>query len=139
MKRKEFLSALGLGAVAITCASCLGGGCKPLDSVPTAPTNVDFTISLTDPRYSALNNNGGFAYKDGLIIARTSSGKYWAVSSVCTHAGGTVTFVASNNQFYCASHGSVFAVDGSVLSGPAPSSLAQYKTSLSGNSLRVYS
>ncbi|MFI5253809.1 MAG: ubiquinol-cytochrome c reductase iron-sulfur subunit [Bacteroidota bacterium] len=138
MKRKEFLSVLGLGAAAIACGSCLDG-CKPLDNIPSAPTNVDFTLNLADPANNALKNNGGYQYNNGIIIARTGSGTYVAVSSACTHAGASVIFDVANNRFYCPSHGSAFRTDGSVLNGPAGSPLARYNTSLTGNSLRVYS
>jgi cytochrome b6-f complex iron-sulfur subunit len=138
MERKEFLSILGVGAAAIACGRCFTG-CKKNDSVTNPPTNVDFTLDLTNPAYAALKTNGGFIYNSGVIVARTASGSYIAVSSTCTHAGGTVQFDVNNNLFHCPVHGSNFAVDGSVLNGPAGSPLTKYNTSLSGNSLRVYS
>lgn len=138
MKRKEFLALVGLGAAAAVCTSCLGG-CKPLDNIPTAPTNVDFTLSLNDAANAPLKTNGGYIYSNGIIIARTSAGNFVAVSSVCTHAGGTIYFDGHNNQFYCPSHNSVFAMDGTNISGPANSPLAKYNTALNATSLRIYS
>jgi cytochrome b6-f complex iron-sulfur subunit len=138
MDRKEFLSTLGLGAAALACSYCLSG-CKPLDNPITAPTNVDFTLDLTNSSNASLNKNGGYVYQDGVIVARTSSGSYVAVSQTCTHAGGTVEYMASTNRFYCPNHGSNFATDGSVVNGPASSPLARYTTVLTGTSLRVHS
>jgi len=136
--RKEFLSILGLGAAAVACSYCLEG-CKTGDNPVGPPTNVDFTLDLTNPAYSALKANGGYLYNAGVIVARTSTGTYVAVSQACTHAGANVEFAGGSNQFQCPAHGSIFASDGSVLRGPASSPLAKYNTSLSGNSLRVYS
>jgi len=143
MERKEFLSILGVGAAAIACGQCFTG-CKKNDAVTNdavtnPPTTVDFTLDLTNPAYAALKTNGGYVYNSGVIVARTASGSYVAVSSTCTHAGGTVQFDVNNSLFHCPVHGSNFALGGSVLNGPAGSPLTKYNTSLSGNSLRVYS
>jgi cytochrome b6-f complex iron-sulfur subunit len=138
MDRKEFLSTLGLGAAALACSYCLNG-CKPLDNPITAPTNVDFTLDLTSPANAALNTNGGYLYQGGVIVARTASGTYVALSQTCTHAGSTVQYVEGSNRFYCPSHGSNFGTDGSVVNGPASSPLARYITTLTGTSLRVHS
>jgi cytochrome b6-f complex iron-sulfur subunit len=137
MDRKEFLSVLGLGAAVVACAHCFEG-CMPQD-VTTAPTNVDFTLDLTATAYKGLTTKGGYIYKDGIIVAFIKNGTYIAVSSACTHAGAAVIYDVNSNEFYCPSHGSNFAVDGSVVNGPASDPLARYHTSLNGTSLRVYS
>lgn len=129
---------LGLGAVAVACGSCLGS-CQMNNGAPSAPTNVDFTLDLTDPANASLKTNGGYIYKNGVIVTRTDAGTYVALSSICTHAGGTVYYDAAGNRFHCPVHGSNFATDGSVINGPAGSPLMKYNTSLNGNSLRVYS
>jgi cytochrome b6-f complex iron-sulfur subunit len=138
MDRKEFLASLGIGAAAFVCISGLQG-CQVNNPVSEAPTNVDFMLDLTDPANGALKNNGGYIYKSGIIVARTTSGTYVAVYSACTHEGTTVTYDSSNNRFHCAAHGSNFSTNGSVINGPANQALHQYNTSLAGSSLRVYS
>lgn len=141
MDRKEFLATLGIGAAALACAQCFAGCQSPngAPGVPAAPTNVDFTLDLADAANSALTRSGGYLYKDGVIVAHLTSGSYVALSQVCTHQGGTVQYVASANLFHCPVHGSNFSTSGSVLNGPAATSLVMYHTSLSGTSLRVYS
>ena len=138
MDRKEFLSLLGLGAAAVAIDFCLGG-CQGNASIPTAPTNVDFTLNLNDQSNSALKSNGGYIYNNNVIVARTVNGTYIAVSAICTHQGATVFYNLNSNRFYCPSHGSNFATDGSVINGPAGSPLVKYNTSSAGNNLRVYS
>lgn len=138
MDRKEFLSVFGMGAVAVVCTYCLGG-CKQDNNPISAPANVDFTLDLTNPAYAALRTNGGYVYNGGVIVARTVAGTYVAVSQACTHQGTTVIYDPGGNQFYCQAHGSTFATTGAVTRGPAPSPLMAYKTTLTGNSLRVYS
>jgi cytochrome b6-f complex iron-sulfur subunit len=137
ISRKEFLSLLGLSSAAVALTYCFGG-CQPASNGPTAPTNVDFTLDLTNAAYSALNSNGGYVYNQGVIVARTINGTFVAVSQTCTHAGGTVVYDKNINDFYCPVHGSVFSTSGSVINGPAASPLAKYNTSLTGTSLRVF-
>jgi len=42
------------------------------------------------------------------------------LSPVCPHLGCQVEWEGDNKRFYCPCHGSVFAENGSVISGPAP-------------------
>ena len=139
MDRKEFLALLGISSAALALTYCFGG-CQPgMNSFPTAPSNVDFTLDLTNSANTALNTNGGYVYHGGVIVARTTGGTFVAVSQYCTHAGGTVVYESRVNEFYCPVHGSVFSTNGSVVNGPAPTALVKYNTSLAGTSLRVFS
>lgn len=140
MDRKDFLAAIGMSAASAIVFSCVG--CSKVNTgspSQSAPTNVDFTLDLTSSSYSALNTNGGYVYKNGIIIARTLSGAFIAVSQYCTHQNYTVRYLSSNHEFYCPSHGATYSESGSVLGGPAYGGLAKYNTQLSGTNLRVYS
>jgi len=142
MERKEFLSLIGLGSASALATVCLGSCSKSAvgdSNVPSAPTNVNINLDLTQPANLALATAGGYVYSGGIIIARTTAGNYIAVSQTCTHQGATVSYEGTNQRFYCASHGAVFSNTGAVTGGPAPAALQQYNTSLTGNILRVYS
>lgn len=143
MDRKTFLAQMGLTSAAIFTGACMAGCSKEGDSGsnnnPPPATNVDFTLDLTQPVNANLNTPGGFIYKNNIIVARTLSGNFVALSQICTHQGGTVEFQANNNRFYCPVHGALFQTNGSVIAGPANSPLKTYNTSLTGNNLRVYS
>jgi cytochrome b6-f complex iron-sulfur subunit len=136
--RKEFLIALGTGAALLACESCLTG-CNTQDSITNPPTNVEFTLDLSTGTYAGLSSPGSSVHVNSLVIAHTTSGTYVALSETCTHQGGTVGYDSANNRFECPVHGSIFALDGSVLRGPASSPLAKYNTTLTGTSLRVFS
>lgn len=135
MDRKEFLSQLGVGSAAALAITCL----QACSKTAMGGSSVDFTVDLNSSQFSALKNAGGSVVYQGVIIAKTTSGSYLAVSSRCPHEGVTVNFSSGNNQFICNAHNSVFSSTGSRISGPANTGLTQYKTSLSGTSLRVYS
>jgi cytochrome b6-f complex iron-sulfur subunit len=136
MDRKDFLYLVGTGVAAITIGSCLGS-CKKTGSTPAAAT-VDFTLTLTDAANVALKTNGGYIYNQGVIVARTLTGTYIAVSQYCTHQGVTVVYQGSANDFFCNAHGSSFSNAGAVTGGPASGSLKSYSTSLTGTKLRVW-
>ena len=136
MKRNEFLTALGVSAGTVIFAPFLAS-CSKNNSVLGAGGAVDFTLDLTLPANAALKNVGGSLVTNRVIVARTSGG-YIALSSVCTHNGGTVYFNNANNRFVCPVHGANFSTSGSVLLGPASSPLTNYSTTLTGTSLRVY-
>lgn len=137
MDRKEFLAQLGLTSAAVFAGACMAGCSK--DSSSPAPARVDFTLDLTQAANSALNSAGGFVYSNNIIVARTQSNSFIAVSQVCTHEGTTVVFQGGNNRFFCPNHGATFATSGAVTNGPANKALTSYNTQLTGNMLRVYS
>jgi cytochrome b6-f complex iron-sulfur subunit len=151
MERKDFIEQVGLSAASILIFGCMQSCSKSDSAAPTTPptnnnkpTNkVDFTINITNNPYTKLNTAGGF-YVDrtnNIIIARTLTNDFIAVSSLCTHQQVTLEFQASNNRFICPSppgHGSSFSTTGAVINDPATSALKPYKTELSGSSLRIF-
>lgn len=140
MDRKEFLSLIGLATGGMVIGVCFNA-CKKDDSSSSTNNNTskDFTLDLTQASNAALKNNGGFVVTNGVIVARTNAGAYIAVAAACTHEGTTVGFDATNNKFHCSNHGSNFSTTGAVLNGPASTALQQFNTTLTGNSLRVFS
>ena len=137
MDRKEFLATLGFSAGGIFIASCLGSCKKENGGNPVPPSpSVDFTLDLTQPSNAALASIGGYIYANGVIVAKTATG-FIAVAQACTHQGTSVEFQNANNRFYCPNHGALYSTSGTVISGPAPSPLKQYTTTLTGNVLRV--
>jgi cytochrome b6-f complex iron-sulfur subunit len=139
MDRKEFLAQLGLGSTAIFAATCMQS-CSKSETNSNTPSAVDFTLDLKNTANAALKTPGGFIIFQGVIVAQNTSGSFLAVSAACPHEQVNVEFQGSKNQFYCPRHSSYFSATGSFISGPANGKgLKQYKTSLNGDSLRVYS
>lgn len=131
MNRKDFIAQVSFGAAALLAAQC-GIGCNK-NTNNSGP--VDFT---TDIGTGPLAANGGYLIKNGVIVARTLTGDFIAVSASCTHEGTAVNFNAAGNSFVCPTHGATFSAVGAVTRGPANSNLTKYNTSLSGTTLRIY-
>lgn len=53
----------------------------------------------------------------------------------CTHLGCAYHWDDSKNEFLCPCHNSLFAIDGKVVSGPAPRPLDRYDTKIEGSKL----
>ena len=145
MKRNEFFSAVGISAGMLFMAPVLSSCSKGLTDANSNPTGggnngaVDFTLDLSSPTYAALNSNGGSIVKDNIIVARTSSGAFVALTSICSHQQfNPIAFESAASRFHCPNHGSNFGLDGSVINGPATSSLTKYNTLLTGTNLRIY-
>jgi Rieske Fe-S protein len=68
----------------------------------------------------------------GIVITQPTAGTVKAFSTVCTHAGCTVSEVAGGT-INCPCHGSKFAIaDGSVAGGPAPRPLPPIVVTVKG-------
>jgi cytochrome b6-f complex iron-sulfur subunit len=145
MERKDFLTALGLGAGSLVISSCLGacgksetGTPAPASPAPIAGNKLDFTLNVST---NADINSKGWTIMNGVIIAKNGS-NYIALSSSCTHQGNPVTYNSGNNNFPCSlngpGHGSIFDSNGGRITGPATSALKKYSTSVTGTTLRVF-
>lgn len=132
MNRKEFLGKLGLGAAFVLTASCLGG-CSKSDIGP-----VDFTIDLTDPTYSNLANNGGYIVKDRVVVARDNAGNLVAATQLCSHED-KYQIILKDNEWFCTDHDARFSLEGAGLNEKGSKGIAVYQTTLSGDTLRVFS
>jgi cytochrome b6-f complex iron-sulfur subunit len=145
MKRNQFFNVLGITAGTVMFAPFLVSCSKSSSVLNPGGGNggaVDFTIDLSLPAYSTLNTNGNSLISGGVVVARTSAGAFVAVASVCTHEGAQILFDNSNTRFNCsntgAGHGSIYSINGLVVTGPAPKALKLYNTQLTGTMLRVF-
>ena len=73
---------------------------------------------------------------DPTWILQLTAGHYTAYDAVCPHQGCPVTFVSPSDGFHCPCHGSTFAADGSLISGPATSGLHAIPIRVDGTEIR---
>jgi thiosulfate dehydrogenase [quinone] large subunit len=71
-------------------------------------------------------------------LLRRSASTVAAFSAVCTHAGCTVGYDASSDEFICPCHGGRYSArTGAVLGGPPPSPLSQIPARIVNHEIRV--
>ena len=149
--RREFCQqachAASLAALGILLPGCGGGnpaGPSGGGNVPQLPllttTVTSGAFTLTIDGASPLNTVGNAALVNasgrGFLVARTGNDAFVALTSTCTHQDCTITGFQSQ-QYICPCHGSVFALSGARVSGPAPRALQTFGTSFSGGILTV--
>lgn len=72
-----------------------------------------------------------------VLLSRTPEGQIKAISGVCTHLGCVVEYIPAQNNLHCNCHGSVFALDGKNLSGPAPRPLESFRVEIKGDDITI--
>jgi len=70
-------------------------------------------------------------------VAKEANQEVVAFGPQCTHLGCAYHWEADKSAFLCPCHSSIFAVDGKVLSGPAPRPLDRYEIRIQGTRLLV--
>ena len=68
-------------------------------------------------------------------VVKDAGGKVTAFSPHCTHLGCAYGWDGEREAFICPCHDSRFAVDGSLVAGPAPRGLDRYEVRISGRRL----
>jgi len=142
MERNEFLAKLGIGTLAV-CMGCNMVSCSksgspgPSNGNNTPPAGTTVNVDLN----STIKNVGDQTVNNGIIIVRLATGNaassFTAVQVACTHEGNSINYNNSQGIFICPVHGSEFSKTGSLLQGPATSSLKQYTVSVTGTTLTV--
>ncbi len=128
--RRKFLSWFGLAWTAFAAAS-MGALSLVLrfmfpnvlfepPSVFKAGFPADYETGLVDMRWKE---------KFGVFMIKTAEGIY-ALSSICTHLGCQVNWLAGENKFKCPCHGSGYYKSGINFEGPTPRPLERYAISL---------
>ncbi len=73
--------------------------------------------------------------KTSAWVVKLSTTKIVAFGPQCTHLGCAYHWDDDRKDFLCPCHSSVFAIDGSVVSGPAPRPLDRYETKVENGKL----
>jgi Rieske Fe-S protein len=128
----------GAGQAPSMPATPSGGGGGGMGSATTMPSGMGSAKKGT-PKGTAKSKmsgtllgmaadipvGGGKIYTAAkIVVTQPSKGEYKAFSAICTHVGCLCNVVA-DGTINCPCHGSKFKItDGSVVTGPAPTSLA---------------
>ena len=146
MKRREFLSWVGLGTIAtslpVAIAACSPSG-ETESTTPAAQTEkspeepkVEIDTTPREDGFAAigtvaqLDADGSLSNKNfngeqvAVIRDPANADALLAVNAFCTHQGCTVAW--KGESFDCPCHGSKFSTTGEVLSGPASKALGSF-------------
>lgn len=158
--RRTALYGAAVAAAGVTLAACSSASTPadaPASSVAPIPTGEANAIGDVAPAPTSTAAVSGAAVAvDGLgsaaavkvgsgvifeaakvVVTQPTAGNYKAFSAVCTHQGCLVASVA-NGAISCPCHGSTFSIkDGSVITGPASTPLAQKKVTVSGGIIKL--
>ncbi|MFD0751568.1 ubiquinol-cytochrome c reductase iron-sulfur subunit [Mucilaginibacter calamicampi] len=136
MKRDEFIASLTLAGGAL----CMG--CLLACSKKNEPEPEDANILLKIDLSSNLIDLGQSKIEKGVIVVRAGSGSeaysFRAAEAACVFSGDSIQFNRQTNRFSCPAHGSIFDLEGRVLSGSAKANLKMYTIKISDNILLVY-
>ena len=107
MKRGDFLRSLGLSTSTLMAYWCLGTtmtACGSSDDDPTPDpdpnpgtgsgsgisgtttgTAINFTVDMNNSNNSKLKTDGNYIITGDVLVAKTTTGSYIALSKICTH------------------------------------------------------
>jgi Rieske Fe-S protein len=72
-----------------------------------------------------------------VYVTKDSQGQLCVLSAICPHLGCTIPWDVDKKEFVCPCHDSVFAPDGSRISGPSLRGMDTLETSVQDGQLLV--
>lgn len=138
MNRRELIRNIAAGTVTMFVVPSFITSCA--EDLPDPDINNQINnlliIDLNDDKYKSLGSAGGFIVAGSIIILNTGD-EFIALSSVCTHQGCEISYDHSSSSLPCPCHGSIFSTSGSVLNGPAETSLKKFDLTREGDILTI--
>jgi cytochrome b6-f complex iron-sulfur subunit len=126
LSRRDFLTVLGCGALWATAGVTVVALLRYLSfTEPTMPQ----VFVLNEPSAYPLNSTTPVA--DGRAFIQRDERGLYAINATCTHLGCLVKQAQAG--FACPCHGSQFAANGDVTSGPATQPLSYSALSIDAN------
>jgi Rieske Fe-S protein len=121
-------AAVGFAVVGAACAACTRYGAPVAQ--PQAQTATEEATPQVLGKAIDVPVNGGVVYRDQkIVVTQPAQGEFKGFSAVCTHQGCVVNDVSAG-AINCNCHGSKFALDGAVTTGPATKPLPPVEVSV---------
>ncbi|HVY68827.1 MAG TPA: Rieske 2Fe-2S domain-containing protein [Verrucomicrobiae bacterium] len=144
--RRNFLRLLAFGTASSTLGTSEWFGTLLADVRPVGDDEIS-QLRLKVSDFPALKNANGSVRIGGsrivsdfplgqypLLITRGANNQFFALNSRCSHEDCAVrSYSASARSYTCPCHNSRYAMDGSVIVGPASFPLTSYKITFDGN------
>jgi menaquinol-cytochrome c reductase iron-sulfur subunit len=97
---------------------------------PNAPVEMSFRKNRVDG-WKVISE------KSTTWVVKDAANHITAFGPQCTHLGCAYHWEEAKGEFLCPCHNSLFAIDGRVISGPAPRPLDRFETRLDGTKLLI--
>jgi cytochrome b6-f complex iron-sulfur subunit len=142
--RRAFLKKFGAAIAAITIVGSLPAILESCSSMSLdvgagsdAGQKLTVDVASLTADNTAIHTTAPVSGREILIVRRSSS-TYETLLLVCTHDGCTYPDIdLSGTQIKCFCHNSVFDISGARLSGPAPTALTSFATTLDATAKKV--
>jgi Rieske Fe-S protein len=109
---------LGAGAAAVG-VGALVAGCSTVETPGGAPVSADDPAGTPVGQVSDVPVGSALIFDAvGVVVTQVTAGSLAAFSTTCPHQGCAVSAV-EGTSIVCPCHGSRFALDGTVTTGPA--------------------
>lgn len=139
ISRRQALISSGITLAAGTVAGCATYGAPPAEPArepAPAPTPGGSAVPAQAVARTADVPVGSGLVVGNVVLTQPTPGTFSGFSSVCTHAGCTVSEVVGAS-INCPCHGSSFNLDGTVAEGPAKRPLEAKQISVQGDSIVI--
>lgn len=137
--RRTVLLGLGIGVVAAL-AGCMSSG-SSLGNGNATSCGAAQCLDLANSANAALATVGGALLieigADTVMVIRATDTTVVALSAICTHAGCSMDYDSAAHELTCPCHGSVFSMNGQVVTGPARRAVKVYTATLANNLITV--
>ncbi len=135
--KRDFLKiVLGGGLVA-----WLGAVLYPLVEYLKPPKQAEVEVSSVKVgKINDIEKDSGTIVRFGnrpVILIRTASGEFRALSATCTHLDCTVQYRKDLGLIWCACHNGRYDLTGRNVSGPPPRPLQEYRVVIQGDEVFV--
>ncbi len=127
--RRAVVIGAGAGLAAATVSGCASG-------IGSTDTTAAPAGTALGPTSAVPVGSAAIFDAQGVVVTQATTGKFAAFSTVCPHQGCAVSKV-EGTAIICPCHGSNFALDGSVVTGPAKSGLAARAVTVAGDELTL--
>jgi cytochrome b6-f complex iron-sulfur subunit len=135
--RRDFLKyVLGGGLIAWVAAILY-----PILSYLKPPKQAEVEVtSVKAGKASAIEKDSGTIVRFGnkpVILLRTASGEFKALSATCTHLDCTVQYRKDMGLIWCACHNGRYDLNGRNVAGPPPRPLDEYRVVIQGDDVLI--
>ncbi|PKL77914.1 MAG: hypothetical protein CVV25_13280 [Ignavibacteriae bacterium HGW-Ignavibacteriae-4] len=141
MDRRNFIEKSCLTCLAVAIGGVTLNSCSSMKTVNSFADDgylildkTEFEDANTQEEYNSIIVTSN-SLKTPLILFKTGSDSYEAVSLECTHKGVKLDLV--EDKLECSAHGSIFEKNGTVIKGPAKKNLKRYSVDKTITTIKI--